>query len=130
MISPLEIYVVLQMDSVKEALPFVVAACAIGMGGCLFVGGIGTSPQSWDSKDERDEKVVLKATAFKWAKRLLVVCSLSAAVATLLPSTKTLAAMFIIPAVMNNETVQKEASELYTMAKDALKEAVKPEESK
>ena len=130
MISPLEIYIVLQMDSVKEALPFAVAASACGIGACLFVGGIGASPLSYDSKDEHDQKVVLRAASFKWAKRLLVACSLSAATAALLPSTKTLAAMFIIPAVMNNETVQKEAVGLYTMAKDALKEAIKPEESK
>ena len=130
MISPLEIYVVLQMDSIKEALPFVVAASGISALGCVFVGSIGATPEIYDTDNQRDAKIVLKAAAFKWAKRLLVVCSLSTSMASLLPSTKTLAAMFIIPAVMNNETVQKEAGEIYTMAKDALKEAVKPEETK
>lgn len=49
-------------------------------------------------------------------------------VATFLPSTKTAAAMIVLPAVANaatSETVQREAGELYGIAKDALRELAK-----
>lgn len=130
MISPLEIYLVLQMDSIKEATQVSAVVSGAGVLGSLFIGGLVASVDSWDDVTKRESKAVLGTVAYKWTKRLALVCSLSAALVALLPSTKTLAAMLIIPAVMNSETVQKEAGELYTMAKTALEEAVKPEESK
>lgn len=130
MISPLEIYLVLQMDSIKEATQVSAVVSGAGVLGSLFIGGLVASVDSWDDVAKRESKAVLRTAAYKWTKRLALVCSLSAALVALLPSTKTLAAMLVIPAVMNSETVQKEAGELYTMAKTALEEAVKPEGSK
>jgi len=44
------------------------------------------------------------------------------------PSTKTVAAMIILPAIVNNETVHDEASELYQLAKDALEDMVRADD--
>lgn len=41
-----------------------------------------------------------------------------------IPSTKTAAAMIVLPAVANSETVQTEAADLYRLAKKALADAV------
>ena len=54
-----------------------------------------------------------------WAV-LLFLCFLSGLVLT--PSSKDMAMIYVIPKIMNNENIQNEASEIYTMAKDALKE--------
>lgn len=51
------------------------------------------------------------------------------ALAVFLPSTKTAAAMFVIPAIANNEAIQNEAGELYDLAKDALRQAAQPDKA-
>ena len=48
----------------------------------------------------------------------------------LMPTTKTLAAALVIPAISNNEAVQSEAGELYDLAKEALSEAIGVEPNK
>ena len=126
MITPFEIYLVLQMDDVKDGLTVLCALTGLTAFFALFVATIGCSHDSWNTQDTRDKKDILRIQAIKWFKSTLVVAALSALAATLLPSTKTLAAMLVIPAIANNETVQQEASELYKMAKEALKEAIKP----
>lgn len=63
-----------------------------------------------------------------------VLCSLAAVfflVAMLTPSTKTLAAMYVIPAVTSEHAVEKiapEVREVWELAKDALREAGKKSE--
>ena len=51
-------------------------------------------------------------------------------ISAFLPSTKTAAAMVVIPAIANNETIRKEAGDLYALAKQALREAVTDEKPK
>jgi hypothetical protein len=63
----------------------------------------------------------------EWQKRykLLGICGgLLMAVATFLPSSKTIALMVVVPAVMNSEPIQKDLPELYQMAKEALKQTL------
>lgn len=126
MISPFEIYVVLQMDDVKDALTGLGAISGVAAALAGFVALAGGGHSSYDNKDDIERRASFRSAAIKRYKLSLAVAVLSASSAVLLPSTKTLAAMLIIPAIANNETVQQEASELYTMAKDALKEAIKP----
>jgi hypothetical protein len=45
-------------------------------------------------------------------------------VATLMPNSKTIALMVVVPAVMNSEPIQKDLPELYQMAKEALKQTL------
>ena len=43
----------------------------------------------------------------------------------MIPSSKTVAAMYVIPALANNEALKIESKELYELAKGALKDMVK-----
>ncbi len=47
--------------------------------------------------------------------------------AVLTPTTKQMAAIYLIPAIANNEQIQAEASELYDLAKDYLKSQTEEE---
>ena len=102
------IYWILQLDTIGNAMGL------ISFLGLLFV------PLGWAFSID-----VIKSL---WA---YVACSLATAAwavavmaAIFLPSTKTAAAMVIIPAIANNEAIQKEAGDLYQLAKQALREAV------
>jgi len=58
----------------------------------------------------------------------VVLCLLLSVAIVFVPTTKEAAAIVVIPAVANNETVQGEVSELYTLAKEWLEKQMTEEE--
>lgn len=117
MISPWEIYWILQLDSIRDFFGAgVFLFGAAGLMATIF------APILFDSYS--DFKASPKKV-FGWIGSGLLVFS---AALCFTPSTKTAAAMFIIPAIANNEAIQKEAGDLYSLAKQALTEAIKPDD--
>lgn len=108
MISAWEIYWVMQLDAIRDAL---VVISAVGIVGLFTVCVI-----AWDSYD--DSKI-MKRVYFVSPLLLITV-----AAATFLPSSKTAAAMIVIPAITNNERLQAEAGDLYQLAKQGLQKLV------
>jgi hypothetical protein len=78
---------------------------------------------SQDKETERPLPSILLAAAFSFAWLL------SVASAIFLPSTKTAAAMVVLPAIANNERIQHEAGDLYQLAKQALANAAAPDKA-
>lgn len=109
MITAWDIYWVMQLDT-------------IGMvASLLALAGIPISAFAWAAwADENVDAPI----AFPLVVTPLAILALL--VATFIPSTKTAAAMIVLPAVANNETIQQEAGELYGIAKDALRELARP----
>lgn len=105
------IYWVMQLDSINSGVAL------LTFFGCL------ACPFLW--------LYVLEETEGLGARVLATFASFFAAVlvalAILLPSSKTAAAMVILPAIANNEQVQKEAGDLYALAKQAQTNLAKPE---
>jgi len=117
-ISPWTVYWIMQLSTIKLALILLPVASF------FVVGFLGCATDGDAVYDERAGKFL------KWTKIWLAWVIACFAIAPFVPSSKTAAAMVLIPAIANNETVQKEAGELYQLAKDGLKELVKPEEKK
>lgn len=117
MITPFEVYLVMQLDSISTGLS--VSSAASGM-----VAGF-LSMMWFMSVLHEDDDVCRKLTyPLKRALWVLVPCILLNA---LLPSTKTAAAMIVLPAITSEEVVRplgNEARELYDLAKDALRKVV------
>lgn len=113
MIDAWDIYWVLQLDTIGFA-----AALLTLVGGAVVA-------LAWIGFLDSDTRLSLFVPAMLTLLWLPVL-----ALAVFLPSTKTAAAMFVIPAIANNETIQRESGELYDLAKQALAEAVKPDKSK
>lgn len=78
---------------------------------------------SWN-ESKLPERQEFRRLILKKAKPVAALTVLLATVATLLPSSKTAAAMVIVPAIANNETIRKESGELYDLAKQALRDSV------
>ncbi len=114
MISPWEIYWVMQLDAIRCAS---VVVCVLGGTGLLLA-----HTMAFDSYDEERSMKRVKCAA-----PLLLIPMLAA---TFLPSSKTAAAMIVIPAIANNERFQAEASDLYDLAKQGLKKIVATDEEK
>ena len=77
-----------------------------------------------DDNDVELESILAKIASclkktFVWA--FIIALSLSI-VRTMLPTTKEMAAIYVIPKIANNENVQEVGSEIMTLAKEWLKE--------
>jgi hypothetical protein len=127
-ISPWQIYLILQLDSFGSGFEYIailglVAAVTFALIGALDKEGAANYPNHPAAESKRKSG----AAQHRRASWFFGASLLAGAFTCLLPSTRTAAAMFLIPAVANNETIQREAGELYTLAKDALANAVKPD---
>lgn len=130
MISPLTIYWIMQLDRIAFTSRLLAVLLLVGFIVTALCWADFASDADWYEGRHRD-RALEGARRFR---RLSLACAISAVflffTSAFIPSSKTAAAMVLIPAIANNETVQKEAGELYQLAKDGLKELVKPDEPK
>ena len=128
MISPFEVYLVMQLDNVGKmfGIAFGILLVAVVLTAICFF-----SAKAARCDDDAD-------SAWNIGKKLLWPFVIVATVGTLIPSSKTAAAMIILPALTSKEVTEPlaaEGKELYALAKQALRDAVdakdeKPEPSK
>ena len=114
MISAWQIYLVMQLDNITSA------ATIIG----TIVGGTGAATILLGY-------MVEEISLVKASKKMLWVSLPLISLATLLPNSRTAAAMIVVPALTSKEVVEPvagEAKELYDLAKEALKNMAKKEE--
>lgn len=117
MISPFEVYLVMQLDSI--GVIFALAFCALGL--VVLVASIMCVFAVMD--DDEDALATSKALFRKMITPFIFV----AVIGSLIPSSKTAAAMIILPALTSKEVTEplaKEGKELYALAKQALRDAV------
>lgn len=120
MISPFTLYLILMLDNIKGALVALLFASALPAVICFIVTIVNSS---CEYKSE-EKYFAAGKKGLKICVPLMVFALLTQA---LLPSSKQAAAIVIIPAIANNENVQREAGELYQLAKQGLKQLVTSE---
>jgi cobalamin synthase len=124
-ISAWDVYLVMQLDSVSclanalTLLAFAATAICIGW----HAMSAGEDHWSWNQQ-KLPERQEFRRKLRGSAKKAAAVALTFAVITALIPSSKTVAAMIVLPAIANNETVQTEAADLYKLAKKALAEAV------
>ena len=130
------IYWILQLDSINSSLSLAatIATCfTLGLA-VMYLAHSLADPTRWsapENKASAQKSLDMAPGVGKFAVRMLLFAMLPLwTAATLIPSTKTAAAMVVIPAIANNETIRKEAGDLYALAKQALREAVTDEKPK
>ena len=104
MVSSFKVYLVMQLDDIRIGLAIFGVVFSIG-GAIAYNGQVGF-----------------------FAPALAALGVLLWGISTFLPSSKTAAAMIVIPAITQDEvveTVSGEAKELYALTKDALRELAK-----
>lgn len=120
------VYWVLQLDSIKSVFCILAVITGIAGGISTIIGGL-----MLGEYHERDRENGSKILGY--SKRLWVTFVVSLLAVNFLPSSKTAAAMIVLPALTSEEvvgTVKSEAKELYEMAKEALKEKITTTEGK
>jgi hypothetical protein len=124
------IYWVMQLDSIGSYTTFLTLAIGAALVLLTIFGAMNrhlsnTFPELDVSKQERSSGEMMH----RIARRLIAPFLIISAVATFIPSSRTAAAVVILPAITNNEQIKKEAGDLYGLAKQALTNLAKPEES-
>ena len=77
-----------------------------------------------------DEDTTRVSNALKWPTRiLLTVMALAITARALVPDSKTIATMVVLPAIMESQPIQKDLPEIYEMAKTMLKERLTTKET-
>lgn len=117
-ISTFWLYVILQLDAIKEtAVGFTILFGLISIG-CLT------------------DIIINSCDVDNWKMltihKVTTICAigifmLSAATLAFAPTSRNAALIAILPAVANNATIQAEASELYDLAKEGMRNLVTPE---
>ncbi len=118
MITAWQVYLVMQLDNIRDVL----GVCTVILGvSLLFGGAFGAFVVSEMCGDRQ-------AGCWKMYRRLvstgMVLFSLLLICTTFIPSSKTVAAMIVLPAITSEtviDNVTPEAKELYGLAKEALK---------
>jgi hypothetical protein len=105
-----EVYLVMQASTVIGAFALA-GVIALGLGAIV-----------WGSAHDDDEPKVAAI-----GKKITYVSLLMLSAATFIPSTGTLAAMYVVPEI-TSEKWRTEAADIYALAKDALREAVRGDE--
>lgn len=117
-LTPFQVYLVMQLDSINT-LAFVFGVLSAIVFTISFICYVVNNASS------KKEEAACAEMALGIAKKVGVLAALSLILGTFLPSTKTAAAMIVLPAIANNEAIQTEAGELYGLAKEGLRNLVK-----
>lgn len=118
--TPLNIYLWQQADTFGNSLCMLASVC--GLLGAMITA---FSVVAW--AEGFFEKVMLDACR-KIGIRAVITCVITATLATLLPSSKTIALMYVLPEIANSKVMQQDVPELYDMAVKALKDQLSSKE--
>lgn len=122
MISPWTIYWITRLDVVGEVLQMCMTMSVLVAITTTGLWILNNCTNHFDSGNPEVGKRWRRGSLASIAASVLFIAATIA-----LPTTKQMAAIYIIPAIANNEQIQAEASELYDLAKDYLKSLAEEE---
>lgn len=117
--SPFLVYLMFQIDSISSLLIIVGSLCVAALLPLGFA-AFRTADFSWDDKDAIAAHNV---TGKKWMKKCVALAACCLVTAAFMPSTKTIAAMIVLPKITSPQaidTMSKESRDIYDLAKKAL----------
>lgn len=116
-ISPLEIYFISLVDKIDAISETVIFISFLAAGAFLFFWIIGKAEGCTTEEDEKILKKLLRCL------KLAITCIIcSVLIHTFVPNSKTIAAMYLIPAIVNNEHIQNSTSNALKMLEGLTKE--------
>ena len=133
--SPWIIYLWGVADQVQRGFSMIGTFALLFAGACYFIANMLTSDASRkrqfaygeDKQRDIDEADRFDRNAAQYRKKCSLLLSVGYCLiftALLMPNSKTIALMVVVPAVLNSEPIQKDLPELYQMAKEAFKETL------
>jgi hypothetical protein len=121
MITPFNLYMIMQLDNIRCAMiiPIVILILLTVAGFIMMMSNIIDS--DIPEKQFSDPWHILGKKIFR---RAGLGSAFVLALLAFLPSSRSAAVIVVLPAIVNNEAIQKEAADLYQLAKDGLRRLV------
>jgi len=116
-ISPLEIYFISLVDKIGAISEVAIFLGCIATAAFLFFWLVGKAESYKSEEDEKTLKRLWRCLKFA---SIGLICSVL--INTFVPSSKTIAAMYLIPAIVNNEHIQNSTSNALKMLEELTKE--------
>jgi hypothetical protein len=117
-----DVYWVMQADAIGVVAILLTVVLAIPV---AISGGIWATCRAGESKDDKNAAAAAYAVFVRVAPAFVV----TILAATFIPSTKTLCACIAVPAIANNEQLQADATDIYKLGMERLKEELGGEKS-
>jgi hypothetical protein len=117
--SPFLVYLLFQADSIQGFFTIVAILAVIATGIFCFVGHMITDVGTYDEPERAEKFAKVRSVTFK----LSCMTFFFGLGAAFLPSTKTIAAMIVLPKITSPQaldTMGKESRDIYELAKKAL----------
>lgn len=108
MITPMDMYILTRLDGVCTLFGVTTFVCAL-----ILIFGVSAFPM-WSESENRTSTV-------GWMRRAFVVGFISALINVFIPSTKEAVAIYVVPAIANNESVRAIPETAVKMADEWLK---------
>jgi len=130
-ISPFTVYLWQQADSFitifKAGSLVLCILCIVSL--VLLVMSLAASETSSYNSKERNDEITAAATAFFRTKFLpcFAISVFACLFTSAIPSTKTIAVMYVVPTIENSKPFQQDLPELYQMGVEALKAQLAPQ---
>lgn len=117
--TPIAVYLLMQADTLKETISFLFGISVVILFGLLIVSVVYS-----DASLEEQKALAKFRKCFATVFFSLIILD------TIIPNSKTIAAMYAVPAVINNEQVQQLPEEILMFVRDFLKEHTHTEKRK
>lgn len=121
-LSSFTVYIILQLDSIRNGLT---GAIGLAAGLLALIRFVTWLNYDCATKIEKDEARKRLDSCAPWSRVVILGCA-AMILYSLIPGTKTAAASVIAPAIVNSSVVQKDIPELYELGVIKLKEALSP----
>ena len=117
-ITPFDVYLVMQLGSINAACGILFGVLAIATAVCLIAGFM----QRASAFGEHDRDYDRGNIKLRIGAKVGVVTLVFLLLVAFIPSTKTAASMFLLPAIANNKEVQQLPEDLLKMVRGLVKE--------
>lgn len=108
MITPFQIYLITLLDNMHKVAGIIFGLSIIACGACfLYVLMESPDENTFLSKEGKEKKRLWLNPKIKIIKKIVVCGLISLSICFFVPSAKTCVAMYVVPKVVNNESLQK-----------------------
>jgi hypothetical protein len=115
-ITPMQMYWLTRLSTLKDGLGFIIFLLFILAVGYFIAGCVLQDPDFSDSTHKRGKKFI------KTSPPLAIIAVVLLFVNCLIPSTRSMAAILIVPCIANSEKVQTAGNHLYDLAVEWMEE--------
>jgi hypothetical protein len=118
------VYWVMQADTIQTCVIVMAVGLWLAAGVALFGSFASMQVRKYESDEKKLAEAKIVSRWMRYSAKLAILGVLAMVSLIFIPSTKTLCACIAIPAIANNDKLKGDATEIYKLGMERLKEAL------